>query len=658
VTGDIEWVFDKPSANKPLRGGDPSEHAFEQDLSTFVREVLQNSSDAGTGTTVEVDFELRTLSGEELNSFFEAVSWDQLQPHLEAVANRETGASVETFLDSFAETGTLRVLTITDRNTVGLTGEEFGEDSNFTALCRNTLDSQKDDDTAGGTYGLGKSVHWAFSGARTVFFNSLPTGEWGAGGERLFGRTELPSHPFVDNGQNVWYEGPGFFGNVEHSTDESDRGGKRAASVRGDSAARRANALGIGRTTQGTTVAIVGFRDPTSDEARTPAEVRRDIAAETERSFWPAMCGDPSQLAVNVVDTPDSVERIQQTVGTTPLRAAYQTYLADEAESALLEPGDVVTSRIPLSIPAKRDGTSSKTDGSVTLVVRLGDESDSEFVHRVAMFRKPRMVVKYWDKSRVTLEPDPFHAILVCGEAKPEHDTEASDSAVEEFLRLAEPPAHDEWGSTQKLRNEYKRGYKKALEEMKSDVSTELRDLIQPEPTDGERGPDKLRRQFPMQTRSRDSLLDASSGEQAFHFSRLSASFTGDRWEFSGVIEPNERVHNGWECAVKLYRLGEDGSRLRLLSINRLHVEDPDSMDSEQLTLLGGSSQRELGDYTSQKGGVSLTPGDPEVTVTGGEGVQEVYFEGESEQIDADAMSDVGEIELRVTGTLTTEVDS
>ncbi|MFW6053743.1 MAG: hypothetical protein ACOC9J_02910, partial [Persicimonas sp.] len=42
---EIAWIFDPTPASGKRRGGNPSEYAFEGDLETFVREVIQNAND-------------------------------------------------------------------------------------------------------------------------------------------------------------------------------------------------------------------------------------------------------------------------------------------------------------------------------------------------------------------------------------------------------------------------------------------------------------------------------------------------------------------------------------------------------------------------------------------------------------------------------------
>ena len=85
---------------------------------------------------------------------------------------------------------------------------------------------------------------------------------------------------------------------------------------------------------------------------------------------------------------------------------------------SLEEPGDVVCRDIELDLPARRDGAPAAV-AKVRLVVRLADEKAAgPLVSHVALFRGAGMVVKYWDRSALSAQGSPFHAVLACGEAR------------------------------------------------------------------------------------------------------------------------------------------------------------------------------------------------------------------------------------------------
>lgn len=291
-----KWIFDPESPSGSRVGGDPGEYAFQQNLETFVREVLQNSNDNNDGSgPVEVKFAFKNLIGSgAIENFMEKMNWPELLPHLESVSKTgsETGERIGTFLKNLDKGDELLLLCVEDRCTTGLTGPESGEKSNFTALCRDRLYSYKEGDTSGGTYGLGKSVLWSFSGISTVLFSSIlnedPSGK---SSPRFIGRSQLPWHRF----EGEAFDGSGWFGTVGTHNE-----GERAESLWGDDADVLSENLLMGRPdVKGTSILIVGFRDPTTDEDLSPENLAHQVKKYAIKHFWPSMVGD-GRLKVEV----------------------------------------------------------------------------------------------------------------------------------------------------------------------------------------------------------------------------------------------------------------------------------------------------------------------------------------------------------------------
>lgn len=171
-----EWYFDRSNQKNSRQGDIPTKHAFDADVETFVREVLQNANEAGPvdeGEPVRVTSRFRQLTaGDGLEEFNSAFRWDeQFRTHLEGAATEEQDVSIRQFLEN--DTDELILLTIEDENTEGLSGAEDADESNYTALVRDMHRSNKDD-TQGGSHGVGGTVLWAFSGVSTVLFTSTP----------------------------------------------------------------------------------------------------------------------------------------------------------------------------------------------------------------------------------------------------------------------------------------------------------------------------------------------------------------------------------------------------------------------------------------------------------------------------------------------------
>jgi len=559
----IDWVFDPLPASGARRGGDPAGHVFRQDVTSFVREVVQNANDQRTGAP-EFHFRFIELTGDKLARFLAAAAWPKLEPHLRAAAATRGGRHLKQFLADFDQRRRLLVLVLDDRNTVGLTGAELEGDSHFRALCKDTLFSHKQTESAGGSYGLGKSVLWAFSGLSTVLFNSnLSDPSDGQRSPRLFGRVELPTHELAGSKRSsrAAFSGSGWFGRRI----ESDAGA-RAESVWAERAVEIAAALGLTRRDEhGTSIAIVGFRDPTADSDRSAEDLAKDIAAAVQRDFWPAMVKPGEPLTVwtgAVVPRPLLPGRDLE-----PMRPFVDCYRGrDSTLVSLAAPGDVVVREIEIDLPARNDGGPA-VKGTVRLCVRLfadDDQATHPFAGHVAWFRGPGMVVRYADKRRLALGARPFHAVVACGEARdPDHVTDP-DQAIERFLRAAEPPGHDAWESTAALKADYKRGYAKAIEQLQQRVDDALRQIVVAQPRRGRQGPDRLRKMFPLGKHG-----GSGSGPAAFHVRKLSAWLEGGRWSFRGEVQPAFTMA-AWECVLRLTVSGEDGADLEAVAIEQV----------------------------------------------------------------------------------------
>jgi hypothetical protein len=448
-------------------------------------------------------------------------------------------------------------LLIDDRGTHGLTGDEDGESSHFRALCKDTLFSVKRDECAGGSYGLGKSVLWAFSGLSTVVFCSTPS-ELPEGGTspRLIARAELPYHE-VDE---VGFEGPGWFG---RDVDLED-GRRRAESVWGRQSQRLADSLQLARpaNVSGTSILVLGFGEPTAEIEAKPDVLAAELAHAAGKWFWPAMQADQRGLEIYVADArvrPESVATLA------PFIDCWRQRARASSGPRLEQPGDVARVPIVVELPRPRQG-GRKLRGQVDLLIRLADD-DSPWTHRLACFRGAGMVVEYRDYSS-TSGLRPFHALLVGGLAREPGEPSEADRAIERFLRDAEPPGHDTWHVTPSIKEGWQRGYGQVFPRIWDQVHAALTGLLAPVIEAGVVGPERLRKRFPLGRTGRPS----DKGPSAFHFREFQADFVEDEWRFRGTIEP-ELGGRSWRATISLHHLGEDGSAVASLPITELAVE-------------------------------------------------------------------------------------
>lgn len=559
-----DWIFDPGLPSGSRSGGNAANEAFDPQVGTFVREVLQNARDARSeaaeesGEPVEVNFTLKELSSEDTSEFLEAVGWDWLSSHLKAAAVESNDKSLQENLDRLQSDGSLTLLRIDDRNTTGLTGAETGDDGNskYAALCRDELYSEKSSRSSGGTHGLGKAVLWHFSAFSTVLFNSNLASTNGVDSPRLVGRSILPWHQFDGNS----YNGGGWFGKPETLDDDT----KRAVSIQGSEATDLASDLYLSRNgdNTGTSILVVGFSEPAAEE-RSLEERARLIKRAAAKWFWPCMQGSDPSLEVSVrisgedgdekegiVDPSDYSELV-------PFLSTEESCRENNLVPELGHPGDVAAREIEVDIPAREDGEFDAETVSATLAVRLASpkEESNSLCNNVAQYRGAGMVVRYRPFKSLSPSARPFQALLMCGEA----DGQDSPSpALEYFLRAAEPPEHDRWKSTKNLKNEYKQGYAKALKKLRKKLREELRYLVTKSPADsGDEGPSRLMKKFYIGS-------GRSGGDQSRTFvtmRKLVASVDGDDLlSIEGKLRARSTSPDSWKAEID-FRFAEEDAR-------------------------------------------------------------------------------------------------
>ncbi|MDQ3264000.1 MAG: hypothetical protein M3Y59_10095 [Myxococcota bacterium] len=189
------------------------------------------------------------------------------------------------------------------------------------------------------------------------------------------------------------------------------------------------------------------------------------------------------------------------------------------------------------------------------MIIRLAEpNTQTTHLNTVACIRGAGMVVEYRPFERLSITARPFHALLLCGLARNPKAITQEDEALERFLRSAEPPEHDKWLSTVRLKEQYKPGYKKALDELFDQVRAKLREAVAERIKVGTAGPELLAKKFPI-----GPSEGGTKPKQPFHFRSLKGELTEEgAWRFSGEARADEAVPDGWEVTVDL-RFGGEG---------------------------------------------------------------------------------------------------
>lgn len=329
----LGWMFEEASSLGISKGDFTPTTKFDGKISTFLREAIQNSADAkwprDDNENVEVNIKIHKLTGNHKKNFLNSLGWDELQPHLNAVANSESNAEnlnikIQDGLDLIKKS--LFLVSIEDFNTSGLYGEEpvrYGEDgyedyieSDFTNAFASAAygvgKSNKIDNLAGGSFGYGKFALMGASMIQTLLYNSnisdinaspnfnekdidLTSATDGKKLNRFVGQCGLSDHELEDSKKP--YGSIGQFGNLGTYEKENPAGGQnifsKVESVWNNRDLVKSLYLDRGNKS-GTTVMIVGY-NPNIDindkdyDKITLQEIVNIVKEQVSISFWPAI---------------------------------------------------------------------------------------------------------------------------------------------------------------------------------------------------------------------------------------------------------------------------------------------------------------------------------------------------------------------------------
>lgn len=570
--------------------------ALDRKLEQFVRETAQNSADAALdGETPHLIYRYVQLEGDELEDFFEAIDWETLRPHLEAVAEEDDEIGVQSMLDR-VDRGTLPLLVVEDRNAEGLEGDEFSKETNYASLLQDFGSSTKDEDE-GGVHGVGASVLWGFSAFKTSLFFTNPA-EWSQEkSPRLVGRIDLPYHECRDrDGNEEEWQGDGWLG----AEDDQDR---RAVSITGEDATKIATeqlhveSADERSESPGTTSVVVGFREPNRSR-RSPSKVVERIGELAAKYYWPLIV--EGGLKVSVEGPKDDAPREVHPTDVdwlTPFVKAYDQY--ETADDELNEAPDIAATEIPVTIPHGEDETS--IDGEVTLAARTEGGDYDRFKNQVAMFRGARHIVKYRQYGYTARTAgQEFHGLLLAGRARYPSDSEVddvaeSDAVVEDFFRKAEPEAHDTWEQeVSKLENNYPGGHEEITTLIEDRIPSALEEMLVDAGTDETESMQSVSGQFPYfsggPSRGSTRRSSPSGGNSMVENVSRKLTHPGDRYECTGSIELAGQPVDPWEFEIEIGVVDAGGNQFDTVALDTVSARavdgSGDANDSDERVIV------------------------------------------------------------------------
>lgn len=566
---ELAWQWDKQSSTYG-NYGNANQWTVNAGLASLARESTQNTNDARSEENPSLVYSFIRLSGQARADFLRTLNWsDQLEPHLSAMSSEATGAvtagHIKTGLDALSHSDALVLLKVSDYGCRGLTGPEFSDiDSdlfgNFIKLCRLDLFSGKNE-TSGGSFGLGKAVYWRFSRIQTVLFNSVLAESDAVEGRthnRLFGVNQGVVHRLGDTS----YQGRGYFG-IQ---------GKKGNVTSTWASEELVESLHLRRagTRPGTSAMIVGFYDPDEPERGHTVDglvqMAEDLRAGIEESFWPLLARRRLQVRIEVIDDGTSVlDRIVDPEDTyTELVRALRRFDAGDLDETLDETYSVVARDIPISISKRKtDSRHERFVHHAKLIVTKSDKQKDTLENKVCLLRQPEMVVQTLDR---TFENHTYHAFLLAGGAIHPNASTPQDRWADDFLRFAEPPAHDQWiprggrnkSSQSSLSAHYVAPWVPNLQAIEKNIAETLIELFGAPPPADSKPPAAVFKHLSFLRGEPGAGASAGTTNRKPTVDITDWQVVDDRWHLTFRIKARNQP-GGWALSPALYFIGLDG---------------------------------------------------------------------------------------------------
>jgi len=378
------------------------------------RECGQNTVDAIRNgvKTARLEFDRLTIRANEIPAFGELRQ--TLKSCLDRWGSKEKEREFFEQAVELASKDEISVLKISDSGTTGLTGDDTNEGGRWFALVKSQGVSNKGD-TAGGSFGIGKSSPFAASRFRTVFYSTRTE----AGSVALQGVSRLVTHK---NAAGKLTQGVGFIGGYDEGGGEGGEPIFLAARHESEipSSFRRSEA--------GTDIWVLGYRSG--------PEWSGDLIRSILTNFWPAIHRGSIEFRVGrqIISQKNLPELINEYVGHADFEAHhfYKAILSQPVSKKL------------------------KYVGACELYLTT---AAPDLPRRICMVRSTGMRIYDYQPKACRV---PFSGLFIC-----------TDIEGNKLLRKMEPPRHDVWDPK---RIEGDSG-KKALDEIKLWIREEVKKL-------------------------------------------------------------------------------------------------------------------------------------------------------------------------------------
>ena len=225
------WRF--PASNfgqeRGLSTGD-SETFKGRPYQAFAREILQNSIDARKDKHLPVRVEFKTFSVNMSNVPGTSELKTAVRHCKEYWAHKADHVAAYSEMEKILSAPTIQCLRISDFNTKGLIGVESDEQAKnaFLALTKGSGVSEKENDVAGGSKGVGKNAAILMSEIRTIFYSThtcMALDKSPVEHKGFLGVADFVSGYVDDDAEKEkrdYTQGPGYYGIDEYNRPSSE----------------------------------------------------------------------------------------------------------------------------------------------------------------------------------------------------------------------------------------------------------------------------------------------------------------------------------------------------------------------------------------------------------------------------------------------------
>ena len=365
-------------------------------IDNLAREICQNSLDAKLNDTlpVIVRFDLKNYDIDK----YPALS--SLKANVSGCKRFWSGRTKKIkendFIAEMEETfshPSIRTLVIRDYNTKGLTGICAGhdDDSAWRSLTNSDGSTDKEDDTSGGNFGIGKNAPFACSKIQTVFYNTRNIDGESAfqGSARWISMLDENNKKTQSIGHYIWYENEDNWKPVlpEHNDNFAKEFMRNENEV-------------------GTDVIVLGF----SDTDNWQLAIKRAVL----KNFFMAIADN--KLKVFIESEEISVKTIDKVINDLSSDMEFEKSNTKQLYYAYTDPTDTYT----FDIIEK---------GDVTFKIKI----DESYKKVYARFRNNGMLIDAFRKRTIPM----FAAVLIINHV--------GEKKLSKLLRAAEPPRHNTW---------------------------------------------------------------------------------------------------------------------------------------------------------------------------------------------------------------------